>query len=31
MARLDGANCVLEHTADRVLQPRTWYEMAHPE
>jgi uncharacterized protein YecT (DUF1311 family) len=31
MARLDGANCVLEHTADRVLRLRTWYEMAHPE
>ncbi len=31
MARLDGASCVLDHTAERVLQLRIWYEMAHPE
>lgn len=31
MARLDSANCVLDHTAERVLQLRTWHEMAKPE
>jgi len=31
MARLDAANCVLNHTAERVLQLRIWHEMAHPE
>lgn len=31
MARLDGANCALDHTATRVLQLRVWQEMAHPE
>jgi len=31
MARLDAANCVLDHTAERVLQLRIWHEMAHPE
>jgi uncharacterized protein YecT (DUF1311 family) len=31
MARLDSANCVLDHTAARVLQLRIWHEMAHPE
>ena len=31
MARIDGASCVLERTAERVLQLRVWYEMAHPE
>jgi len=31
MARLDGASCVLDHTAERVLQLRIWYDMAHPE
>jgi uncharacterized protein YecT (DUF1311 family) len=31
MARLDAANCMLDHTAERVLQLRTWHQMAHPE
>jgi uncharacterized protein YecT (DUF1311 family) len=31
MARLDGANCVLEHTATRVLQLHVWQNMAKPE
>ncbi len=31
MARLDSANCALEHTAERVLQLRVWHEMAKPE
>jgi len=30
MARLDSANCVLDHTALRVLQLRDWHEMAQP-
>ena len=30
MARLDSANCVLDHTALRVLQLRDWREMAQP-
>ncbi len=28
MARLDSVNCVLEHTASRVLQLREWHELA---
>jgi uncharacterized protein YecT (DUF1311 family) len=31
MARLGGASCLLDHTAERVLQLRIWYEMAQPE
>jgi uncharacterized protein YecT (DUF1311 family) len=31
IARLDGASCVLNHTATRVLQLRVWHDMAHPE
>jgi uncharacterized protein YecT (DUF1311 family) len=31
MARLDGANCVLDHTATRVLQLHVWQDMAKPE
>jgi uncharacterized protein YecT (DUF1311 family) len=31
MARIDSANCVLGHTAERVLQLRIWRQMAQPE
>lgn len=31
MSRLNSANCVLDHTAERVLQLRVWHEMAKPE
>jgi uncharacterized protein YecT (DUF1311 family) len=31
MARLDAANCMLDHTAERVLQLRDWHRMAKPE
>jgi uncharacterized protein YecT (DUF1311 family) len=31
MSRLDGASCVLDHTATRDLRLRAWYDMAHPE
>jgi uncharacterized protein YecT (DUF1311 family) len=31
MARIDSANCVLEHNGSRVLQLRIWREMAQPE
>jgi Lysozyme inhibitor LprI len=31
MARLDGASCLLDHTATRVLQLHVWQNMAKPE
>ena len=31
MASLDSANCMLDHTAARVLQLGTWRDMAQPE
>jgi hypothetical protein len=30
-ARLDSANCVLDHTALRVLQGRDWHQIAQPK
>jgi hypothetical protein len=31
MARLDGASCAQDHTANRVLQLHVWQRMAKPE
>ena len=31
IARLDGASCLLDHTATRVLQLHVWQTMAKPD